>query len=254
MTSDEGKNKAGVHPPLAEGARDDTNIATILLTMLFSSLLVVVLIIGVMAYFHREKNELTLQKAALAVNQSQAIIQRQKAELAAHWVNRKHGTATMGIELAMDEVVHQANPGSASPLLAVKHKMVKTAVAPGKTKKEPLSVMGKKLATSLGCLACHTTDGKPLVGPTWKNLAGYPEHLTNGKTVIVDYKFLRTMILHPGKLLVKGAPAGVMPDVYYAKLAGKKHPHETRLNALIWYINTLSNKSSKATQPPVPNK
>jgi hypothetical protein len=62
------------------------------------------------------------------------------------------------------------------------------------------------------------------------------------------------MILHPGKFLVKGAPAGVMPDVYYAQLAGKKHPHETKLNALIWYINTLSNKSSKATQPPVPNK
>ena len=159
----------------------------------------------------------------------------------------------MGIELAMDEVVHQANPGSPSPLIAVKHKTVKMATTPAKAKAEPLSVMGKKLATSLGCLGCHTTNGHPLVGPTWKNLAGYPEHLTTGKTVMVDYKFLRIMILHPGKMLIKGFPAGVMPD-YYKKLAGKKHPHETPLNALIWYINTLSNKSSKATQPPVPNK
>ncbi len=252
--SDPTKNQSGANHPLPEGVRDDTNIATILLTMLFSSLLVIVFVIGVMAYFHREKNALTLQKAALAVNQSQAIIQRQKADLAAHWVNQKRGTATMGIELAMDEVVHQANPGSPSPLLAVKHKTVKMATTPAKAKAEPLSVMGKKLYVTLGCIGCHTVDGKPGVGPTWKNLAGYPEHLTNGKTVTVDYKFLRIMILHPGKLLVKGAPAGVMPDIYYAKLAGKKHPHETKLNALIWYINTLSNKSSKATQPPVPNK
>ncbi len=252
--SDETIKHTGSDHPLPEGVRDDTNIATILLTMLFSSLLVIVFVIGVMAYFHREKNALTLKKAALAVNQSQSIIQRQKADLAPHWVNQKRGTATMGIELAMDEVVHQANPGSPSPLLVVKHKVVKMATAPGKAKAEPLSVMGKKLYATMGCIGCHTVNGTPGVGPTWKNLAGYPEHLTNGKTVIVDYKFLRTMILHPGKLLVKGAPAGVMPDIYYAQLAGKKHPHETKLNALIWYINTLSNKSSKATQPPVPNK
>ena len=133
---------------------------------------------------------------------------------------------------------------SAAPTVAV-------ATAP---KAVPLHVIGAKLYQSLGCVGCHTVNGQPGVGPSWKNLAGYPQKLTTGKTVIADYKFLRTMILHPGTLLVAGAPAGVMPATYGPMLSGKKHPHETKLNAIIWYINTLSNRSSKATQPPVPDK
>ena len=125
-------------------------------------------------------------------------------------------------------------------------------VAPATTA-VPLHVIGAKLYQSLGCIGCHTVNGQPGVGPTWKNLAGYPQKLTTGKTVIADYKFLRTMILDPGKITVAGAPAGVMPAMYKYQLSGKKHPHETKLNALIWYINTLSNRSSKATEPPVPD-
>ena len=108
---------------------------------------------------------------------------------------------------------------------------------------------GKKLYASLGCIACHTVDGSPGVGPTWKNLAGYPVTLTTGKTVTADYKFLRTMVLYPGKMVVKGFP-NIMPN-YAGKLAGKKNIY--KLNAIIWYINKLSNKSSKTTQPPMPN-
>ncbi len=117
----------------------------------------------------------------------------------------------------------------------------------------PLHVLGAKLYQSLGCIGCHTVNGQPGVGPTWKNLAGYPQKLTTGKTVIADYKYLRTMILDPGKMDVVGSPAGVMPNMYKYQLSGKKHPHENKLNAIIWYINTLSNRSSKATEPPVPD-
>ncbi len=126
-------------------------------------------------------------------------------------------------------------------------------VAPAIPHAVPLRVIGAKLYQSMGCSACHTINGQPGVGPTWKNLAGYPQKLTNGKTVLADYKFLRTMILDPGKMDVAGAPAGVMPAIYKNELSGPKHPHETKLNALIWYINSLSNRSSKATQPPVPD-
>ena len=142
-----------------------------------------------------------------------------------------------------------ATAGAKAPAAAA------TAVAkvPAGPKPVPLHVLGAKLYTSLGCIGCHTVNGQPGVGPTWKNLAGYPQKLTNGKTVIADYQFLRTMIIDPGKLDVVGVPAGVMPTMYKYQLSGKKHPHETKLNALIWYINTLSNRSSKATQPPVPD-
>jgi hypothetical protein len=58
------------------------------------------------------------------------------------------------------------------------------------------------------------------------------------------------MILHPGKLLVKGATAGVMPGTYEAMLSGPKHPAEKKLQAIIWYLNSLSDHANKASWPP----
>ncbi len=111
----------------------------------------------------------------------------------------------------------------------------------------PLVALGKKLYASMGCIACHTVNGTPVVGPTWKNLAGYPVKLTTGKTVIADYQFLRFMILQPGKKIVAGYP-NIMPS-FTTTLAGKKNAK--KLDGLIWYINSLSDKTSKTTQPPL---
>ena len=107
--------------------------------------------------------------------------------------------------------------------------------------------MGKKLYTSMGCNACHTDNGNPGAGPSWKNLAGYPQHLANGKTKIADYAYLKYMILHPDKLVVKGF-APIMPAIYGTDLDGAKN--RNKLDAIIWYINSLSDKRSKATEPP----
>ena len=141
----------------------------------------------------------------------------------------------------------QAQPatisGAAAAEVAAKHQQ------PIRT----LHTLGAQLYQTMGCSGCHSVNGAPGVGPTWKNLAGYPQKLANGQTAIADYQFLRTMILDPGKIDLAGFPQGVMPNTYRAMLTGKKHPHETRLNALIWYINTLSDRRSKASQPPVPD-
>ena len=133
--------------------------------------------------------------------------------------------------------------GAAAPEVAAKHKQ------PIRT----LHGLGAQLYQTMGCSGCHSVNGAPGVGPTWKNLAGYPQKLANGQTANADYQFLRTMILDPGKIDLAGFPQGVMPNTYRAMLTGKVHPHETRLNALIWYINTLSDRRSKASQPPVPD-
>lgn len=117
-----------------------------------------------------------------------------------------------------------------------------------------LHAMGAQLYQTMGCSGCHSVDGSKGVGPSWKNLAGYPQKLSNGKTALADYHFLCTMILDPGKVAVAGYPAGVMPDTYKSMLAGPHHPRETKLNALIWYINSLSNRSGPDTRPPVPDK
>ena len=72
--------------------------------------------------------------------------------------------------------------------------------------------------------------------------------------MIADYKFLRTMILDPGTLNLDGYPAGVMPGTYKVVLAGPQHPRENHLNAVIWYINSLSNRAGKMGRPPVPER
>jgi hypothetical protein len=114
--------------------------------------------------------------------------------------------------------------------------------------------LGRQLSQSLGCIACHHVDDTKAVGPSWKNLAGYPQKLTDGTTVIADYQFLRDAILYPEHLKLQGFPPGAMPSSYRAMLSGPQHADERELNALIWYINTLSDRSSPATQPPVPDE
>ena len=136
---------------------------------------------------------------------------------------------------------HNATASSARPVNAMKKAIT-------------LHAMGANLYNTMGCSGCHSVDGSKGVGPSWKDLAGYPQNLSNGKTAIADYPFLRTMILDPGKIALAGYPAGVMPDTYKAMLAGPKHPHETELNAIIWYINTLSNRAGKASEPTVPDQ
>ncbi len=118
----------------------------------------------------------------------------------------------------------------------------------------PLHVLGQRLSQTLGCIACHHVDGTKAVGPSWKNLAGYPQTLANGTTEIADYQFLKNAILYPEHLQLQGFPPGAMPTSYRAMLSGPQHTNEHQLNALIWYITTLSDRSSPSTQPPVPDE
>jgi cytochrome c551/c552 len=113
-------------------------------------------------------------------------------------------------------------------------------------------VLGKKLSQSLGCTACHRIDGIKGVGPTWINLAGYPQKLADGTTVVADYEFLKKAILHPEEVHLEGFPPNAMPTSYRAMLSGPQHADEKELNAIISYINTLSDRSNAASQLPVP--
>jgi len=70
---------------------------------------------------------------------------------------------------------------------------------------------GKQIAQSLGCLACHSVDGKPGVGPTWKGLYGKTETLVDGSTVLVDEEYLRESITNPAAKLVQGFPPIMVP-------------------------------------------
>lgn len=125
---------------------------------------------------------------------------------------------------------------------------VNTLASPGQAASP--EVLGKQLSQSLGCTACHRIDGTKAVGPAWKNLAGYPQKLADGSTVVANYEFLKKAILHPEEVHLEGFPPNAMPTSYRAMLSGPQHADEKELNAIISYINTLSDRSSPASQPP----
>ncbi len=54
-----------------------------------------------------------------------------------------------------------------------------------------LAMQGQMLSTDLGCVACHTVDGSPGVGPSWLGMWGRTETLESGTTVVVDEAYFR---------------------------------------------------------------
>lgn len=66
---------------------------------------------------------------------------------------------------------------------------------------------GRKLATEKGCLACHSLDGAPGVGPTFKGIFGRQETVVTGgkeRSITVDEEYLRRSIREPSADIVKG--------------------------------------------------
>jgi cytochrome c oxidase subunit 2 len=91
---------------------------------------------------------------------------------------------------------------------------------------------GYRLYQEKGCVACHSTDGSPRVGPTFKDLIGKKEEvITAGKeqTVLVSEAFIRDYIKDPNVIIVKGYPP-IMPK---ASLTNEE------LTALVDYIISL---------------
>ena len=71
---------------------------------------------------------------------------------------------------------------------------------------------GRALAQSKGCVACHTIDGSPGVGPTWKGLFGKTETMVDGSTAVVDEAYVKDFIRNPQARAIKGF-AQVMPKI-----------------------------------------
>ena len=94
---------------------------------------------------------------------------------------------------------------------------------------------GEGLIKQFGCTGCHTIDGSPLVGPTYKGL--YNSRITvitNGKerTVRANDAYIKLCILDPGVNDVKGFPPHVMPS-FKGRLTGRD------IKDIIAYLKTL---------------
>lgn len=93
------------------------------------------------------------------------------------------------------------------------------------------AAQGHEIIKSNGCLACHSTSGKKMAGPTFKNLYGRKTTLKNGKTITANSSYLTESIKDPGAKVVKGF-APVMPSFGYLK--------DDQIASIIAYIKSIS--------------
>ena len=70
-----------------------------------------------------------------------------------------------------------------------------------------LHILGEALMKSKGCVACHSTDGSKLIGPSYKGVYGKNEVVVTGgqeREIIVDDEYIKRSILQPTADIVKG--------------------------------------------------
>ncbi len=91
--------------------------------------------------------------------------------------------------------------------------------------------LGAELYGKRGCNACHTVDGSPGVGPTFKGVFGRMETLEDGTKITVDENYIRESIYEPRAKIVKGYPP-VMPSF-------KGMLSEGEVSDIIAYLKTL---------------
>ena len=113
----------------------------------------------------------------------------------------------------------------------------------GAATSDPLAAKGKLLAQAKGCAACHTVDGSPGVGPTWKGLYGTTQTFQDGSSAHVDDAYLATFIRNPTARVPKG----------FAPIMPKLDLTDDELKGLIAYIRTLGTAQPAAVAPSSPS-
>jgi cytochrome c oxidase subunit 2 len=101
---------------------------------------------------------------------------------------------------------------------------------------DTLLKVGQAVYTGKGCNACHTINGQPGTGPTWKNMFGETHQYTDGTSHAVDEDWLRENILYSQKRIVAGYPTS-MP-VYAGQLSNLE------VDGVVWYIKSLKDGMS----------
>jgi cytochrome c oxidase subunit 2 len=94
-----------------------------------------------------------------------------------------------------------------------------------------LAKIGEQLAADNGCLRCHTVDGTPHLGPSWKGLYGSRVPLSDGTTVVADDAYLTESMMDPTAKLHVGYPP-LMPS-FLGRLSGPE------VDAIVEYIRSL---------------
>jgi len=113
---------------------------------------------------------------------------------------------------------------------------------------------GKKLYDR--CKQCHSLDGSAGTGPTFKDLWGREEEMSDGTKILVDENYVHESIINPNAHIVKGYPSPSVMPTFKGQL---KEPRD--INAIIALLKTISThtkpdadvastqQASPATQP-----
>lgn len=108
---------------------------------------------------------------------------------------------------------------------------------------------GRRLYSGkFGCAQCHSTDGRRIIGPSFKDVYGAEVTLSSGARVQADENYLREHIQRPGELLVEGY-RNEMPS-FQGRITDKE------LDYLIEFIKSLSShyhpEGAATPQAPAP--
>jgi cytochrome c oxidase subunit 2 len=95
----------------------------------------------------------------------------------------------------------------------------------------PPVALGKYLYETRGCAQCHTLDGTPKTGPSWKGIFGQQHTITGAGAVTVDENYVRESILEPNAKVRAGFGA-VMPTF-------KGQLKDEQIDGLITFIKCL---------------
>lgn len=91
--------------------------------------------------------------------------------------------------------------------------------------------MGEMLVNRNGCMACHSTDGSRMVGPTFQGLWMAERTMQDGEVVTADENYIRESILEPNARINEGFDP-VMPS-YQGSISDRE------IDAIIEYIKSL---------------
>ncbi len=90
---------------------------------------------------------------------------------------------------------------------------------------------GKLVYQKRGCAQCHSVDGVPGIGPTFKGLYGTPQPLQSGGSIVADDNYIRESLLQPAAKVVLGYDP-VMPT-FQGRIKNEE------IDVLIEYLKTL---------------
>lgn len=94
--------------------------------------------------------------------------------------------------------------------------------------------VGKMLYETRGCTTCHTVDGKPNTGPTFKDLFGSQVPIKGQGNVLADENYIRESILYAQAKIVEGFPSpSPMPA-----FADQFSPRD--IDSMIAYMKSIS--------------